>query len=44
MSSTNNKIADLAGEKHWRECGIQDKEVHFIWILKGNSMGSLIFS
>jgi len=22
MSSTFNKIASLAGEKHWRECGI----------------------
>jgi len=43
-SSTFNKIAGLAGEKRWRECGIQDKEVNFTWILKGNSMGFLILS
>ena len=38
ISSAFNKIAGLAGEKHWRECEMQDKEVHFIWSLKGNSM------
>jgi len=44
ISSTFTKIAGLAGEKHWRECEIQDKEVHFIWSLKANSMGFLILS
>jgi len=33
ISFAFNKIAGLAGEKHWRDCGMQDKEVHLygVW-------------